>query len=251
MMAVLPASYLVFSGDASYVEASGSHAFSVGDTGLSIAVWMRPDVLTFDRTEHPESPTPYIHWLGKGDGNRHEWTFRMYSQPVNDAASSRGNRISFYVFNADGGRGCGSYFQDPIVAGSWMHVVGVADPAAHETTIYKNGVWRHSDSYAPKITPAPADAPLRLGTKDEKSFLKGAIGPVLIWNRPLAESEVRDFFNDNRVPPDAAARYDLSEGHGSIAHDSIGGQDGTLQSVRWSRRAAPLQDTVGTSGGGC
>jgi len=57
----------------------------------------------------------------------------------------RANRISFYLFNSQGGLGIGSYFQDPITPGEWIHVVGVAD--TERTAIYKNGVFRKCDQY--------------------------------------------------------------------------------------------------------
>jgi len=42
-------------------------------------------------------------------------------------------------------RGIGSHFQDPVQAGEWIHVVGVADEAT--TSIYKDGVFRDCDRY--------------------------------------------------------------------------------------------------------
>ena len=51
----------------------------------------------------------------------------------------RPSRISFYVFNKSGGEGIGSYFQEPVETGQWIHVVGVAD--ATTTSIYKDGVF--------------------------------------------------------------------------------------------------------------
>jgi Concanavalin A-like lectin/glucanases superfamily len=83
------------------------------------------------------------------------------------------NRISFYVFNPQGGKGVGSYFQEPVQAGEWIHVVGVAD--GQNALIYKNGAFKKSESYSGIITPQHATAPLRVGTRDLKSFFLGAI----------------------------------------------------------------------------
>ena len=41
-------------------------------------------------------------WLGKGEIDEMEWAFRFYSHE-----STRPNRISVYVWNADGGLGAG------------------------------------------------------------------------------------------------------------------------------------------------
>jgi len=53
----------------------------------------------------------------------------------------RPNRISFYVFNPEGGEGVGSYFQDTLHQGRWIFVVGVAD----STRTYMYRVMRTID----------------------------------------------------------------------------------------------------------
>src|SRR5215472_13938319 len=124
---------LVFDGETNYIEIPDS-------PDLSVAAWMRPDVLTFPVSES----TGYVHWMGKGEPGQREWVFRMYNeQPTDDPP--RPNRISFYVFNLAGGGGIGSYFQEPIIAGEWLHVVGTAD--GERTAIYKNGVFKDCDRY--------------------------------------------------------------------------------------------------------
>lgn len=246
-----PGSYLQFGGDESFVEIPGSAA-SLSPQGLTVAVWMRPDVLTFPKTEGSNPEEPYVHWLGKGERGKEEWTFRMYGRLPSGAAGPRANRVSFYVFNPRGLRGCGSYFQDPVVAGEWVHVVGVADASALTTAIYKNGELRHSDSYRDTIDPAAGAAPLRFGTRDFSSFFQGAIGPVLVWSRPLTSPEVHDLYAAGVVPADhLVARYTLTEGTGSIVHDSAGGPDGKLSEVTWSTAKSSIQHSTGTSGGGC
>jgi len=113
----------------------------VATTGqLSVSAWIRPDVLTFPAFQS----TGYIHWMGKGAQGQQEWVFRMYNETTTDNPP-RPNRISFYVFNPLGGEGIGSHFQDPVQAGEWIHVVGVADEAT--TSIYKDGVFRDCDRY--------------------------------------------------------------------------------------------------------
>jgi hypothetical protein len=54
---------------------------------------------------------------------------------------------------------CGSYFQDPIRTREWIQVVGTVDAAKKITAIYKNGEFRHSDSYQSE-TPVPGPAGL-------------------------------------------------------------------------------------------
>ena len=113
---------------------------------------------------------------------------------------TRSGRISFYVFNLDGGLGVGSYFQDALTAGTWIHVVGAAD--ATNASLYRDGLLRKTEQYAPKITPAHGSASLRIGTRDFKSFFQGAIREVGIWSRCLQASEVAAL-HDNGVVPQA------------------------------------------------
>ncbi len=40
--------------------------------GLTVEVWMRPDVLIFPG----QTADPYIHWLGKGMPAQFEWAMR-------------------------------------------------------------------------------------------------------------------------------------------------------------------------------
>ena len=168
-------SSLKFNGTSTdYVEVADNAGFSVATTNsLSVSAWMRPDVLTFPNSES----TGYVHWMGKGEDGQDEWTFRMYNETTTDVPP-RPNRISFYVFNLVGHEGVGSYFQEPVQAGEWIHVVGVAD--GQNTSIYKNGVFKQSQSYAGIITPQRGAAPLRMATRDFKSFFLGSIRGVRV-----------------------------------------------------------------------
>ena len=118
---------------------------------------------------------------------RQPWALRFYSR----ASKDRPNRISAYLFNPQGGLGAGAYFQDRLRAGQWMHVVACFDPGDSGTKgagvhIYKNGVRRLGppspgalyNNPRWKIRPARGDAPLRLGTRDLKSFLTGPLDEV-------------------------------------------------------------------------
>ncbi|MGI5473139.1 hypothetical protein [Streptomyces sp. CA-132043] len=137
---------------------------SVPTTGiLTIEAWMRPDDLTPPNVES----SGYVHWLGKityGGGNNVEWAARMYSL---DNTEDRANRISGYAFNREGGEGVGSYFQDPVQVGEWIHYVLVINTVVRDapypmgyTKIYKNGDQRDQDSLAKlKIEPANTTSP--------------------------------------------------------------------------------------------
>jgi hypothetical protein len=244
----VPKTYLKYDGLGSYAEVANGPAFSLSKKGLTVAVWMRPDALVFPKREGGQANERYVHWLGKGQAGNQEWTFRMYSLKP---PGPRKNRISFYVFSPAGNRGCGSYFQDPIRTEQWIQVVGIVDAVNKTTAIYKNGEFRHSDSYA-SVTPTPGPAPLRFGTRDFASYFKGAIGPVLIWNRPLAPSEVKALFTASAVPHNGlAAWFANDEGSGTAIHDSIGGKVGEIHGAAWQSGQGPVGTATGLSGGGC
>ncbi len=218
--------YLLFDGMKDYVEVADSGDFSVGSTGeLTVAAWIRPDALV---ARKPEG-SGYVYWMGKGEPRQHEWAFRMYSW---DNAEGRQNRISFYVFNLAGGLGVGSYFQDPLRPGEWIHVVGVAD--RERTYIYKNGVLRKRDVYRGHITPARGKAPLRIGTRDLHSFFAGGIREVRIWNRALTAAEVAELYRRARVPREGlVAEYPMNETMGDVAHDTAGAHHGKVRTATW------------------
>jgi len=215
--------YLHFDGGRTYIEVPSSAEFSIAPgAGLTISAWIRPEAPSFINTEG----SGYVHWLGKGEKEHYEWTFRMYSQ---DNTEGRGNRISFYVFNPVGGLGVGSYFQDELQLGHWIHVVGAAD--SQRTYIYRDGVRRDSDVYAGKVTPRAGSAPFRVGTRDLNSFFAGEIRAVRVWNRLLTDNEVADLYNADVVPTEGlVAEYLLS---GDVAHDSAGNNNGLIVSPVW------------------
>jgi hypothetical protein len=184
-------------GKHSHVEIADHKDFSqpTSGKGLTVEVWVRPDVLDFDG----ETNDPYVFWLGKGEARRQEWGLRFYSARSKD----RPNRMSAYMFNPEGGLGAGAYFQDKLTAGDWIHVVACFDPGDASTRgagvhIYKNGVHRLGPPSAgtlynnPKwqIKPVHGTAPLRLGTRDTKSFLTGALDEVAIYPRVLTAKEI-------------------------------------------------------------
>jgi Concanavalin A-like lectin/glucanases superfamily len=246
--AAVPKTYLKYDGIDNYTETASDAAFSLSGKGLTVAVWMRPDALVFPKREGSKANEKYVHWLGKGEPGNREWVFRMYSLKP---PGPRQNRISFYVFNPAGNRGCGSYFQDPLRAGEWIEVVGVANALNKTTAIYKNGGLRHTDSYT-TLTPVPGSAPLRFGTREFNSFFKGAIGPVLIWDRPLTAGEVKALHASSVVPTNGlVARFPNDEGSGTAIHDSVGGKVGEVHGAAWQTGKGPVGITTSSSGGGC
>jgi hypothetical protein len=181
----------VFNGSSNYLEVNDADDLSIPTTKLlTIEAWMRPDVLNFAHT----SADGYVHWMGKGVGGQHEYVSRMYNKDT-----GRPNRISGYAYNADGGLGAGSYFEDPTTAGQWIHYTIVIDSRPTGAyplgfiKIYKNGVKRDEDTLAGEynIHPTNGTAPFRVGTRDFVSgYFQGAVGKVAIYNTALTDARI-------------------------------------------------------------
>ncbi|MFD5632882.1 LamG domain-containing protein [Streptomyces sp. NPDC127077] len=182
----------LFDGTSQYVEIPDDDRLSVTTTGeLTVEAWIRPDTLTFART----AGTGYVNWLGKVSSSeaQAEWLARMYSR---DNTEARANRISGYVFNRGGGLGAGSYFEDRVAPGRWIHyalVINTREKSAAYPTgyvkVYKNGVLRDQDALDEyDITPSNTDAPMRIGTAGTKSYFKGAIGKVAVYDSEVSRS---------------------------------------------------------------
>jgi hypothetical protein len=126
--------------------------------------------------------------------------------------------------------GVGSYFEDPVEAGVWIQVVGVADGT--HTSIYRDGALRRSDSYVGKIIPAHGPAPLRIGTRDFASFFLGSIRRLRLWNRALGADEVAALFGTDQASTDGlVAEYLLDH---DVARDTAGAaHDGIIRSAGW------------------
>jgi hypothetical protein len=232
---------LVFDGEDDYIEIPDHADFSLATTGqLSVSAWIRPDVLTFPVFQS----TGYVHWMGKGEAGQHEWVFRMYNEQTTDTPP-RPNRISFYVFNPEGRLGIGSYFQEPVQAGQWIHVVGTAD--GENTSIYRDGEFKDRDRYIATettqsnspgrwITPTRGSAPLRIGTRDRRSFFLGAIREVRIWSRALTPAEVAALFGGDVASDGLVAEYLL---RGDIAVDNAGAHNGLVAGATWAAESTP------------
>jgi hypothetical protein len=73
-------------------------------------------------------------------------------------------------------------------------------------------------------------APLRIGTRDLKSFFLGAIRGVRVWNRALTAAEVQMVASDS-VPQDGlVAEYRLDQ---DVALDTTGLHNGRIVGGLW------------------
>lgn len=178
----------VFDGATEYVEVASARDLSVSrGKALTLEAWIRPDTLQFSHDE----ADGYVHFAGKGETGEHEYVLRMYSR---SNSANRPNRISGYAFNPEGGQGSGSYFQDVLQAGQWIHVAVVLDARASKqnVSIFKNGVLRKTTPLSQfDVKPEAGQAPLRIATRDLRSFFRGAVGKFAVFGHALSEARLK------------------------------------------------------------
>lgn len=187
-----------FTGTKQYLEVPDHPKLSPATTGvLTLEAWMRPDTLQFPHAQEGG----YVHWMGKGEPGQHEYVARMYSTRNEE---NRPNRISGYLFNAAGEKGAGSYFEEKVRQGQWIHYVLVINAKAKSrdfpngyTVIYRNGVGnnkRDLNYRGTVIKPTRGKAPFRIGTRDRGSFFEGAIGKVAIYDKELSDKRIKEHY---------------------------------------------------------
>jgi hypothetical protein len=195
-----------------HIEIPDSQEFSIqtSGNGLSVEVWMRPDLLLFQG----EGGKRHIHWLGKGElaqspheKDRMEWGFRLYSSDHPE----RPKRISAYAWNPQGGEGAGAFYEGVLVAErEWIHLgtcyEHYVDPCEEKTgvqlfvneqlakgppslgTLYFNeGSW--------SVVPRSGDAPLRLASASGNSFPTGRLDEVAIYPKVLTPERIKRHFD--------------------------------------------------------
>jgi hypothetical protein len=187
-----------------------SHSFL---NALTVAVWICPLALDNANTAGKAGEDQYVHFLEKAVTPvlDTEWAVRLYNQ----TNPTRHSRLSFYMFNLRAttsnptNKGAGSYMEfgasdndvTPVTAGSWLFLVGEAEPwicADDQTTgciLWKQDVEAKritQDKYEYpefQVQPQAGPGPLSVGGTAETGF-NGAIAHLAIWNRLLAQDEI-------------------------------------------------------------
>lgn len=227
-----------FDGEGTYLEIPDNDAFSIITAGaLTVSVWMSPEVLTFKNAESGG----YVHWMGKGMPNQHEWVFRMYNKDLTSGQENRPNRISAYAFNLKGGLGSGSYVQEETSPNEWIHIVARYNVADNTITIFKNGVQKDQDdlydaTYGVQVE--NGTAPIRLGTRSLWSFFQGRIDDLRIYSRALSQEEISALYEEQ----------DPTSGNlGSSTSGELSSSSSSAQ-VNSSSSSVPNSATSSTSG---
>lgn len=116
----------------------------------------------------------------------------------------------------------------------WHHLTGVYDGS--NISIYVNGILEDSNLYSDGIFSAP-DENVYIGTEDEgvyAAMFDGAIDDVRIYDRALSASEVQQLYEEYQPEqPALIAHWKFDDETGTIAVDSAGGNDGTVNGAVW------------------
>ncbi|MHC4500724.1 MAG: LamG domain-containing protein, partial [Planctomycetota bacterium] len=114
----------------------------------------------------------------------------------------------------------------------WYHVVGVFDRGSDKGYVYVNGV---EEAHGVMVTdPLSNDASTKIGCRSNTSDLAfdGSIDEVRIYNRALSPEEIEQLYEESAGGPLSHWKFD--EGTGSIAHDSVGKNHGTIHGATWT-----------------
>lgn len=171
-----------------YISVPDSDILSPSITGqYSVTFWVK-----FLKTAFigEGSTNSYINYMGKGESQNYEFSFRQHNSSNPD---NRPDRISTYTFNLNGGLGAGSYFQDTINIGEWIFVSSVYNGT--HISIWKNAILRDTDPLSGyNITLQNGKAPFNIGTLNRVTFLKGSIDELRVYNRTLNSSQISQLY---------------------------------------------------------
>lgn len=138
---------------------------------------------------------------------RDSWAFVM---PVADAAADGSPRVRTTTAPA---------------RNVWTHLAGVYDAGAQELRLYVNGFLIGT---APVTTGWNASGPLAIGRGKWAGSLTdwwpGDIADVRVWQRVATTAELR------AMATTLVGQWDLDDGVGTVASDSVAGRDATLTS---------------------
>lgn len=179
---------------------------------FTLEAWVRPDTLG------EWSPIlGKIENTGKGLSG-YSLSAKAYATPSGNIADGSGEVRG--VYDTENGS---------IPTGAWSHVAVTYDGAI--LRIYINGV--HHDSSTPPIGVGLSNANLLIGKLQATgTYFDGKIDEVRLYSEALSEAQIQE----DRDRPIPVAAYSFDEGNGTVAHDSAGNHDGTIEGgATWTK----------------
>jgi hypothetical protein len=171
-----------------YLQIPDHNDFSVSTTGeLTISFWLSPNVQNMAGSD-------YVHYLGKGSSGSYEWAFRIYNASYRDRPQS----LSIYHWNPGGDLGAGSRWDHSnIPNGSWVYVTGRFGriDGCSDISIFGNGKRADTDTYSGySIKPKNGNAPLKLGTRSNDSYLNGRLDEFRVSSVARSDAWIKASF---------------------------------------------------------
>jgi hypothetical protein len=166
---------LSFNGSSSHVSIPASSALEMGNSGVTIATWVRNEVSYTSEKMLLEHSV----W---GASNTYQLTTFGNSTLAFNFPSLHGN---------DGSLTTSFNFSD----GAWHHVVAAFDDAGNSVSLYVDGTLRNSKTSNQSIGVA-GPSPTYIGSRGGSShFFPGQLDDVRIYNRALTPADVSELFN--------------------------------------------------------
>ncbi|MHC4790812.1 MAG: LamG-like jellyroll fold domain-containing protein, partial [Planctomycetota bacterium] len=135
---------------------------------------------------------------------------------VEFALNSMPDQFSNFAFNSS-------------MFGEWFHITVVYSREARTVDFYIDG--QHDVQRTYSAARSAVLGPLRIGGWDwETRNFDGKIDELRLYDRALRADEVRQIYQEGS----AVAYWRFDEGSGSTAHDSAGGNDGTIYGAQWT-----------------
>ena len=155
--------------------------------------------------------------------------------------SSTGNRSGSIGYTASGGynlqvrnaAGVAITLDSNVTTiGEWVHVAATWNQTTEVLSIYVNGLLKGTSSLAGPSASGASVPKLGNSVDSADVFFDGKMQDVRIYTAALTAQEVAYIYNRvNDLTTNLDGHYKMTEGSGTVAVDSAGGDDGTLVGV--------------------
>jgi hypothetical protein len=215
---------LSFDGEDDYVQVADDDSLSPGSV-VTLDAWIKPaSIPIYDR----------MMVAGKWNDAPTEAEYAEYEIQIWDG------KVCFYAYGADTGYKWAES-STTLVAGNWYYVAGVFDGSTLQ--VYING---SPDGPLTAFAPA-AGIPNNKGrftigaqywdynsdgVMDQARQFHGLIDEVAIYDRALSAKGIRRLYQQRTSG--LVAHWKFDEGSGTVAHDSIGNNHGTVHGAKWT-----------------
>lgn len=178
---------IVFNGSSQYIYVPHSYQFDFDTNSFTLAFWLKSNTISM----YSNKILPYI-FKGYLDGDPNAHFFRkhweMYSDPLSDQ----------FVFKLDDGQNSSSIVTpiEPFFTMEWVHVVATRDVKNHKIALYANGqlIAEETDNTGD----LSQDRNLYFAYRpDDKTYLRGSLDDIRLYNYALSQAEIDDFLNGN------------------------------------------------------